>query len=192
MKNKENIMKPINFELKDFEDFETITGLLHGRRISRGLRIQKSIYDNIKNSNKHLEVHHEYTIDLPKGGQKKTHDIDIVIVDENKVLAFDSKSKSFNATQDAQGVLEEYQKYIGILENLFPGKKVEEGVLKEEWDNPNKKKDSRYIYMNTRGVKVYDTYNFMKNNYGVTKEELIDGVNNEIFEEVRVLSETIN
>ena len=46
--------------------------------------------------------------------------------------------------------------------------------------------------MNTRGVKVYDTYNFMKNNYGVTKEELIDGVNNEIYEEVRVLSETIN
>tara|TARA_R100000005_G_C4919463_1_gene153410 strand:+ start:198 stop:776 length:579 start_codon:yes stop_codon:yes gene_type:complete len=192
MKMRKNNMKPINFTLKDFEDFETITGLLHGRRISRGLRIQKSIYDNIKNSNKHLEVHHEYTIDLPKGGQKKTHDIDIVIVDENKVLAFDSKSKSFNATQDAQGVLEEYQKYIGILENLFPGKKVEYGVLKEEWDNPNKKKDSRYIYMNTRGVKVYDTYNFMKNNYGVTKEELIDGVNNEIYEEVRVLSETIN
>jgi|TARA_Y100000310_G_C20541700_1_gene743607 signal recognition particle subunit SEC65 len=192
MKIRKNNMKPINITFNDFEDFETITGLLHGRRISRGLRIQKSIYDNIKNSNKHLEVHHEYTIDLPKGGQKKTHDIDIVIVNENEVLAFDSKSKSFNATQDAQGVLEEYQKYIGILEDLFSGKKVEYGVLKEEWDNPNKKKDSRYTYMNTRGVKVYDTYNFMKNNYGVTKEELIDGVNNEIYEEVRVLSETIN
>ena len=103
-------MKPINIIFRDFEDFENKTGLLHGRRISRGLQIQKAIYTNIKNSNKHLEFHYEYEINLPIGGQKKSHKIDIVIVDTDSVRAFDSKSKSFNATQDAQGVLEEYQK----------------------------------------------------------------------------------
>ena len=185
-------MKPITIKINSFEDYELITGKLHGRRISRGLRVQKSIYTNIRDSNKHLEVHHEYRIELPKGGQKKSHKIDIVIVDEDKVLAFDNKSKSFNATQDAQKVLEEYQKYISILEDVFPDKKVEYGVMKEEWDNPNKRKDARYVYMNTRGVRVYDTYNFMKNNYGVTKEELVGGVENEIYEEVRVISETTN
>ena len=185
-------MKPITITIDSFEEFENITGLLHGRRISRGLRVQKSIYQHIKNSNKHLEVHHEYTIDLPKGGQKKTHDIDIVIVNANEVYAFDSKSKSFNATQDAQGVLDEYKKYISILEDIFPNKKIEYGVLKEEWDNPKKRKDSRYTYMNTRGVKVFDTYNFMKKNYGVTKEQLIDEVNSEILNEVRGISETTN
>ena len=57
------IMKPITVTFTDFEDFETKAGLLHGRRISRGLRIQKSIYDNIKNSNKHLDVKLEYKIE---------------------------------------------------------------------------------------------------------------------------------
>ena len=185
-------MKPINIIFRDFEDFENKTGLLHGRRISRGLQIQKAIYTNIKNSNKHLEVHYEYEINLPIGGQKKSHKIDIVIVDTDSVRAFDSKSKSFNATQDAQGVLEEYQKYIRILQEKFPNKKVEYGVLKEEWGNPSKKKDTRYTYMNTRGVKVFDTYSFMMDNYGISKEELIDSVNNKIFEQVRNISETIN
>ena len=46
--------------------------------------------------------------------------------------------------------------------------------------------------MNTRGVKVFDTYNFMKKNYGVTKEQLIDEVNSEILNEVRGISETTN
>ena len=159
-------MKPIKIRSSaTWEDIETIAGLIHGRRISRGIRVQKSVYQNIKNSNKHLEVHHEYKIDLPKGGQKKSHKIDIVIVNDDEVLAYDSKSKSFNATQDAQNVLDEYKKYIGILEDMFPNKKVQYGVLKEDWDNPNKKRCSRYTYMNTRGVKVFDTYNFMKKNY---------------------------
>ena len=185
-------MKPITVTFNDFEDFETITGLLHGRRISRGLKVQKSIYVNIKNSNKHLEVHDEYTIDLPKGGQKKTHDIDIVIVDKNEVLAFDSKSKSVNATQDAQNVLDEYKKYIGILEDNFPNKKVQYGVLKEDWDNPDKPRDSRYKYMNTRGVKVYDTYTFMENNYSVTKKQLIGAVETQLTSEVNGVYEAIN
>jgi signal recognition particle subunit SEC65 len=185
-------MKPILISINDWKEFEHYAGRLHGRSISRGLRVQKSIYQNIKDSNKHLEVHHEYKINLPKGGQKKTHKIDIVIVDNNQVNAFDSKSKSFNATQDAQGVLDEYKKYISILEDIFPNKKVQYGVLKEDWDNPNKKRCSRYTYMNTRGVKVFDTYNFMKKNYGVTKEQLIDKVQSEILNEVREFCETSN
>ena len=44
-------MKPITITFDSFEEFENISGLLHGRRISRGLRVQKSIYQHIKNSN---------------------------------------------------------------------------------------------------------------------------------------------
>tara|TARA_Y100000593_G_C4141778_1_gene252614 strand:- start:40 stop:633 length:594 start_codon:yes stop_codon:yes gene_type:complete len=185
-------MKPITITFKDTQDLYKKAGLIHGRRISRGLQIQKMIYEKIKNSNKHLEVHHEFEIDLPIGGQKKSHKIDIVIIDTDSVRAFDSKSQSFNATQDAQGVLEEYQKYIHILQEKFPNKKIEYSVLKEEWDNPSKNQCTRYTYMNTRGVKVFDTYNFMLDNYGVSKEELIDNVDNNIFEQVRVISETHN
>jgi hypothetical protein len=191
--NKGKTMKPIKIRPSaTWEDIENIASLIHGRRISRGLRIQKSIYQNIKDSNKHLEVHHEYKINLPKGGQKKTHKIDIVIVNDDEVLAFDSKGKSFNATQDAQNVLDEYKKYIGILEDNFPNKKVQYGVLKEDWDNPDKPRDSRYKYMNTRGVKVYDTYTFMENNYSVTKKQLIGAVETQLTSEVKVLYEAIN
>ena len=191
--NKDKTMKPIKIRSSaTWEDIEIIAGLIHGRRISRGIRVQKSVYQNIKNSNKHLEVHHEYKIDLPKGGQKKSHKIDIVIVNDDEVLAYDSKSKSFNATQDAQNVLDEYKKYISILEDKFPNKKVQYGVLKEDWDNPNKKRCSRYTYMNTRGVKVFDTYNFMKKNYGVTKKQLIDKVETQLTREVKVLYEAID
>jgi|TARA_R110000822_G_scaffold11346_1_gene41639 hypothetical protein len=191
--NKGKTMKPIKIRSSaTWKDIENIASLIHGRRISRGLRIQKSIYQNIKDSNKHLEVHHEYKINLPRGGQKKTHKIDIVIVNDDEVRAFDSKGKSFNATQDAQNVLDEYKKYIGILEDNFPNKKVQYGVLKEDWDNPDKPQDRRYTYMNTRGVKVYDTYTFMENNYSVTKKQLIGPVEDQLTSEVKVLYEAIN
>ena len=189
---REKIMKPVTITFKNYEEFEKLSGKLHGRKISRGLKIQKAIYTRIKESNKHLEVHHEFTIDLPAGRQKKTHNIDIVIIDKDKLRAFDSKGKSFNATQDAQKVLEEYQLYIGILEKMYPNKKIEYGILKEGWDVPGKVKCSRYTYMSIRDVKIFDTYTFVEDNYGISKRELIDSVNNFIFEEVRGICETNN
>tara|TARA_R110002051_G_C8581033_1_gene477268 strand:- start:197 stop:775 length:579 start_codon:yes stop_codon:yes gene_type:complete len=192
MEKRDKIMKPVTITITNYEHFEVLSGLLHGRKISRGLRIQKAIYTKIKESNKHLEVHHEFTINLPKGCQKKTHNIDIVIIDKDKLRAFDSKGKSFNATQDAQKVLEEYQLYIGILEKKYPNKKIEYGILKEGWDVPGKTKCSRYVYMSTRGIKIFDTYTFIEDNYGISKNELIDDVNNFIFEQVRGICETNN
>ena len=64
------------------------------------------------------------------------------------------------------------------IEKKYPNKKIEYGILKEEWDVPGKTKCSRYVYMSTRGIKIFDTYTFIEDNYGISKNELIDDVNN--------------
>ena len=46
--------------------------------------------------------------------------------------------------------------------------------------------------MSTRGIKIFDTYTFIEDNYGISKNELIDDVNNFIFEQVRGICETNN
>jgi len=168
----------------NYKDAAKIAGKLHGRVISRGTKIQRSIYNYINKSNKHLDVYHEYNIKLPKGGQKKIHKIDIIIIDENNVRAFDSKGRSFNSTYDGQKILEEYLGYINILKEKFPNKEVEYSFLKQGWNAP-KGKSPTYEYIEPRGMKVFDTYEFMLNNYGVSESELVDKVEIKLMEELR-------
>ena len=173
----------INIKLKDYDDMAKVAKILHGKcHISRGLQFQKSVYDVINNSGIHNEVKHEFVIKLPKGEQRKnTHSIDIVIIDKNSVRAYDSKGKSFNATQDPKNVLDEYNKYVGILKEMFPDKEVTYGILKEDWDSSSKPPSDRYSYFEDNGIEVLDTYKFISDNYGVGRNELTEQIHNDIY-----------
>ena len=175
-----------------YHDLKKLSGTLHGKlSISRGLKVQKNIYEVAKNSNKHYKVYHEYVLKLKKGDQKKkTHTIDIIIEEENKVEAYDSKGASFNETQDASLILKEYQKYIKLLKRDFPNKKVSYGILKESW---NEKQSSRFNHLNDNGVLVHDTTEFVESNYGVNCEDKIyKPPNKETLKVVREKYEAIN
>ena len=79
----------------EYHDLKKLSGTLHGKlSISRGLKVQKNIYEVAKNSNKHYKVYHEYVLKLKKGDQKKkTHTIDIIIEEENKFSVYIKKNK---------------------------------------------------------------------------------------------------
>tara|TARA_R110002074_G_scaffold296615_1_gene468160 strand:- start:140 stop:694 length:555 start_codon:yes stop_codon:yes gene_type:complete len=174
-------------ELNNYNDMASLAKILHGKcHISRGLQIQKSVYDVINNSGIHNKVEHEFVIQLPKGKQRKnTHSIDIVIIDKNSVRAYDSKGKSFNATQDPKNVLDEYNKYVDILKDMFPNKQVTYGVLKEDWNSSSKPPSDRYSYFEENGIEVLDTYKFILDNYGVNRNELTEHVETNIYNTVK-------
>ena len=176
----------LNIKLKDYDDMANLAKILHGKcHIGRGFQFQKAVYDVINNSGKHNKVEHEFVIKLPKGKQRKhTHSIDIVIIDEDSVRAYDSKGKSFNATQDPKNVLDEYNKYINILKELFPNKEVTYGILKEDWDSSSKPPSDRYSYFEDNGIEVLDTYKFISDNYGVNRNQLTEHIHNSIYDNV--------
>jgi len=174
-------------ELNNYNDMATLAKILHGKvHISRGYQFQQSVFDVIKQSNKHIRVEQEFIIQLPKGKQtKKTHSIDIVIMDKDTIRAYDSKGKSFNATQDPKNVLDEYKKYISILEQMFPDKQVTYGVLKEDWDSSKHSPSDRYSYFERNGIEVLDTYKFIYDNYGVNREQLTEHIHTNIYNTVK-------
>ena len=85
--------------MNKFTFWKEVAAISHGKvNISGGNVFQHEIYLAIKESGKHKEVYEEYRIVL-LGGERKTHKVDILIVDEDSVTAINSKGK-YQATFD--------------------------------------------------------------------------------------------
>lgn len=136
--------------------------------IKGGNYFQQEIFEAIKSSGKHLEVYHEYPIRLidieelinSKKRKRKTHKVDILIVDDTSVIAINSKGKSFNNTKSEDSELAEYLWYKQSIEAAYPGKTVTYIILKDEY-SPTNSSLNVYHYLSENGIPVYNTEEFL-------------------------------
>jgi hypothetical protein len=162
---------------QDYRRMKKLCAILHGSiNISGGLKFQRLIYEAILASGKHINVEHEYPVQLLKETgeeDRNEHFIDILCEDEDVVLALNSKGKSFNSTETGYGLLTEYRAYKKAIDKKFPTKRVEYIILKDEYDSsgPNM---SKYNYLVDRGVPVYNTEKYLIDNYGTDFAALED------------------
>jgi hypothetical protein len=118
------------------------------------------------------EVYEEFRIPLRKPKKKrKHHHVDILIVEDDSVLAINSKGKSFNNTKSEDSELDEYNWYKESLSKNFPGKEVNYIVFKDEYDE-NDSKMNTYHYLNENGISVYNTEEYMVKNYNIDFDAL--------------------
>ena len=154
-----------------------LCAILHGSiNISGGLKFQKLIYEAILASGKHVNVKHEYPVQLLKETgeeDRNEHFIDILCENEYVVLALNSKGKSFNSTETGHGLLTEYRAYKKAIEKKFPTKKVEYIILKDEYDSSDSNM-SKYNYLVDHGIPVYNTEKYLIDNYGTDFATLED------------------
>jgi hypothetical protein len=152
---------------------KTLVRILHANiNIKGGNIFQREVYLEIKNSNKHKEVYEEFRIPLRKPKKKrKHHHVDILIVEDDSVLAINSKGKSFNNTKSEDSELDEYNWYKESLSKNFPGKEVNYIVFKDEYDE-NDSKMNTYHYLNENGISVYNTEEYMVKNYNIDFDAL--------------------
>ena len=162
---------------EDYAIFKKLVSICHGSvKISGGIKFQNLIYNSIAGSNKHENVYHEYAVSLIKetGEEDRSeHKVDILCEDSDVVLAHNSKGKSFNNTETGYGLLQEYRNYKKALEEQFPGKTVEYIILKDEYD-PNDSKMVKYNYLAKHGIPVYNTKQYLTNNYDVDFDAIED------------------
>jgi len=154
---------------EDYRKLKKLAAITHGSiNISGGIKFQKLIFEAIVSSKKHDEVYHDYPVSLIKETgeeDRDEHDVDILCVNSDIVVAANSKGKSFNNTETGYGLLTEYRGYKKSLEKKFPGKKVEYIILKDEYD-PSDPKMSKYNYLVNHGIPVYNTEQYLIDNYG--------------------------
>lgn len=162
---------------EDYIKFKKLASICHGSvNISGGIKFQNLIYNSINDSNKHKNVYHEYAVSLIKetGEEDRSkHKVDVLCEDNDIVLAHNSKGKSFNNTETAHSLLQEYRNYKKALVEEFPGKKVEYIILKDEY-NPNDSKMSKYNYLAKHGIPVYNTKQYLTDNYDVDFDSIED------------------
>lgn len=151
-----------------------LVGIMHGSiNISGGLKFQKLIYEAILATKKHVDVMHEYPVQLLKETgeeDRNEHNVDILCENEDAVLAINSKPKSFNFTISAHKLLLEYRSYKKAIEKKFPGKKVEYILLKDEYDGT----DAHFKYLNEHGFPAHNTETYLIDNYGIDFDTLED------------------
>ena len=77
--------------------------------IKGGNYFQDEIFKAIRDSEKHVSVTQEHPVPLRNPKKKrKHHHVDILVVDEDRVTAINSKGKSFNNTKSEDSELSEY------------------------------------------------------------------------------------
>jgi len=158
--------------MNKYELFRNIARITHANiNIKGGNYFQDEIFKVIRDSGKHQFVTQEHPVPLANPQKKrKSHHVDIFIVDEYSVTAINSKGKSFNNTKSEDSELSEYQWYVEALEKEFPGKTVQYIILKDEYD-PKDTRMNVYHYLDKNGIKVYNTEEYLSK-YGVDFVEL--------------------
>ena len=153
-----------------YKFLKDIISIAHGKvNISGGKVFQHEIFLVIKNSGKHDEVHEEYKIPLVNGGKRKYHQVDILIVDKDKVIAINSKGKSFNSTDTEDARLNDVKLFTKSIKKEFPNKKVVYQFLKDEYGTT---KISQYEYFEKKGVPVYNTEKYLVEHYNIDFDAL--------------------
>lgn len=140
--------------------------------IKGGNYFQDEIFKAIRDSEKHVSVTQEHPVPLRNPQKKrKHHHVDILVVDEDRVTAINSKGKSFNNTKSEDSELSEYNWYIDALKKEYPGKDVRYIILKDEYSTTDARMNV-YHYLNDNGVRVYNTEEYLYNRYDIDFNEL--------------------
>ena len=148
-----------------FELLKELAAITHGKiNIAGGNVFQHEIFLAIKESGKHNEVYEEYAIPLVDKGKRKNHKVDILIVDDDTVIATNSKGKSFNSTDSEDAKLRDVQHFIRSIQAQFPDKKVIYQFFKDEFVSG---KIALYDYFAENDVPVYNTERYLVDNYGI-------------------------
>lgn len=158
-----------------YNNFQLLETVVHGTKICEGNILQKLIYQKIQSSNHFTSVHHEFPIQLnPENTtHRRTHKVDIFCIDDQKkqIFAFNSKGKSFNNTESNESLLAEYTKYRVAVQSAYPDYEVVYAILKDEFDATDKKM-GKYNFIATNGIPVYNTANYLRDNFGLLFDEL--------------------
>ena len=153
-----------------FEILKELAAITHGKiNIAGGNVFQHEIYLAIKESGKHNKVYEEYSIPLVDKGKRKHHKVDILTVDDDMVIATNSKGKSFNSTDSEDAKLNDVKHFIRSIQKQFPNKKVIYQFFKDEFVSG---KISLYDYFVENGVPVYNTERYLIDNYGIDFDAL--------------------
>lgn len=153
--------------------YRAIARITHANiNIKGGNYFQDEVYEAILASGKHKQVTQEHILPLKIATKKrKEHHVDILIVEDDYVLAINSKGKSFNNTKSEDSELDEYRWYVSALEQEYPGKKVSYIIFKDEYD-PSDSRMNVYHYLNDNGILVYNTEEYMISNYNTDFDAL--------------------
>ena len=145
---------------KLYKLFHLLDEKVHAVRISEGLIWQRLLEEQIRKSGKYTTVIGEKEIKT----DRRSHKVDIFCIDEpNKIIvAYNSKSKSFNNTESETSLLEEYIHYKDAIKKEYPEYTVSYEILKDEYD-PSDGKNKKYHYLNTHGIPVHCTQDIFDN-----------------------------
>ena len=159
--------------MNNYELLRAIARITHANiNIKGGNYFQDEIFKAIRDSEKHVSVTQEHPIPLRNPNKKrKHHHVDILVVDEDMVTAINSKGKSFNNTKSEDSELSEYEWYIAALKEQYPGKEVRYIILKDEYDAGDPRMNV-YHYLNEKGVRVYNTEEYLYNRYDINFTDL--------------------
>ena len=159
--------------LNKYELLRSLARIAHANiNIKGGNYFQDEIFKAIRDSEKHVNVTQEHPIPLRNPNKKrKHHHVDILVVDEDMVTAINSKGKSFNNTKSEDSELSEYEWYIAALKEQYPGKEVRYIILKDEYNAADPRMNV-YHYLNEKGVRVYNTEEYLYNRYDINFTDL--------------------
>ena len=144
--------------------------VFQGMKICEGYITQDIIYNTINESKKYDNVYQEKKIPLNPDNidKRKHHKVDILCINhqEKKVDAFNSKGASFNNTQSQENDLNEYNKYLKAINDVYPEYNVTYNILKDNYNENEKKYKAKCDYLSKHGIKHYSTQKFLEENYG--------------------------
>ena len=156
--------------------------------ICGGTILQHQLYLHIKASGKHQEVHEDYPVPIVKANSRKTHKQDILIIDGDNVIGFNSKGASFNNTNSFTSELNDAKLFKESLQALFPDKNVTYGFLKEKYVR-GKTATKKYDQFEDNGFPVYNTEDYINEHYGEfdsvqrgREQQMVDGFKDALVE----------
>ena len=178
-----------------YHTYEDIEKIVHGTKIREGYILQDIAYNNIKLSGKFSTVEKEKFIELNPENKthRKRHKVDIFCVDENnkKIMAFNSKGKSFNNTESQENLLFEYRKYENAIKCMYKDYEVQYCILKDGY-NCTDKRMTKYRFLEANGIKVYNLYDYLKDTCGISCEMIEHERKKKVMKELRKRMKEIN
>jgi len=155
-----------------YTQFQKLEKAVHGTKIKEGHVLEKCIYEKMSELGIYSEVTNGKAIPL-QNSTRKNHKVDIFCKDDaaRVIRAYNSKGKSFNNTERAEPLLDEYSTYKDAIQAAYPEYDVTYAILKDEYD-PTNNKYNKYRYLNEHGIPVYNTYAYLQERYNISTDEI--------------------
>lgn len=159
-----------NGEINQYELYRALEVAVHGTVIREGHVLERLIHEAILNSGAFNEVINGKSIPLNPDicGGRRNHKVDIFCIDHvnRRIVAYNSKGKSFNNTESSLGLLQEYNRYRDAIQAQYPDYDITYAILKDQYD-PNNNKFSKYVDLNNNGIPVFNTMHHLQSVYNI-------------------------